>query len=89
MSSVIRRDQELELVAGLCRELARLGLQVGLRDARPGVMVPNHSATLWITVDASGRFFECADAAIRHPTTDLTGAAALIHQHVTPTQEDT
>ena len=88
MSSVIRQDQELELVTDLCRELARLGLQVCLSDARPRVMVPSHSAPLWITVDTSGRFFESADVTIRHPATDRTGAAVLIHQHLTPTQED-
>jgi hypothetical protein len=37
MSGAVDRDPELVLIAGLCRELAKLGLNVGMSDARPAV----------------------------------------------------
>jgi hypothetical protein len=80
-------DRELALVADLCRELVKLGLQVGLSDARPAVIVRSHPHPLWVTVDDSGRFFEWTDVPIQHPVTDLPGAAALIHSHVTAVPE--
>jgi hypothetical protein len=55
-----QRDPGLRLVSGLCRELAKLGLNVGMSDARPAVVIRIGlvNRPLWITVDASGEFFE-------------------------------
>lgn len=79
----LHQDRKLELLTGLCRELSKLGLNVGLSDARPAVVVRTSDAPgLWITVDDSGEFFEWAEAGHRHPATDPAGAAALIFEYV-------
>jgi hypothetical protein len=81
MSDVVYRDPELVLLTELCRALAKLGLSVGLVDARPAVVI--HSPQpLWITVDPSGEFFEWHEAQHQHPATDPTGAAALVSERI-------
>jgi hypothetical protein len=76
------QDRKLELITGLCRELAKFGLSVGLGDARPAVVIRTGPEPLWITVDASGGFFEWCDAEERHPVTDPAGAAAHVVEYV-------
>jgi hypothetical protein len=84
MTRVVNRDPGLRLISGLCRELAKLGLNVGMSDARPAVVIRTGliNPPLWITVDASGEFFEWRDADEQHPVTDLAGAAARIAEHI-------
>jgi hypothetical protein len=83
MSRTVNRDPELILISELCRELAKLRLNVGLSDARPAVVIRTGvKPPLWITVDASGEFFEWYEAETRHPVSDPAGAAALIREHV-------
>lgn len=75
-------DRGLGSLTRLCRELAGLGLNVGLSDARPALRVTaGPGVLLWITVDDSGEFFEW-DQAGRHPVEDPAGAAALISRAV-------
>jgi hypothetical protein len=81
MSSTVYRDPELALLTEFCRALAKLGLNVGLVDARPAVVI-HCPEPLWITVDPSGKFFEWHQAQRQHPVTDSAGAAALISEYV-------
>jgi len=79
----LHHDRELELIIELCRPLARIGLNVGMSDARPAAVIRiGNGPSLWITVDPSGEFFEWDQADRRYPATDAAGAAALIHEHV-------
>jgi hypothetical protein len=79
---VLSRDAELGALTVLCRELAKLGLKLGLSDARPAVVIRMKGLPpLWVTVDASGEFFECG-AQNRHAVTDPAGAASLLASYV-------
>ena len=70
---------ELGLIAALCRESAKLGLNVGMSDARPAAVIRTEARPpTWITVGVSGEFFEWQGADIRHSVSDPAGAAALI-----------
>ncbi|MGI5225924.1 hypothetical protein [Actinoallomurus sp. CA-142502] len=76
------RTSELKLITELCRESAKLGLNVSMSDARPAAVIRTGTAPpWWITVDASGEFLEWRGAGFRHPVTDPAGAAA-ISRHV-------
>jgi hypothetical protein len=76
-------DHELELIIDLCRPLAKIGLNVGMSDARPAAVIRTRDEpSLWITVDPSGEFFEWHEAQHRHPVTDPGGAAALVSEQV-------
>jgi hypothetical protein len=80
---VLSRDGELEALVVLCRELAKLGLGVGMSDARPAVVIRvSAEPSVWVTVDASGEFFDWEEPGCRHPVADPAGAAALIAQHI-------
>jgi hypothetical protein len=79
----LHHDRELELVVELCRPLAKIGLNVGMSDARPAAVIrTRNEPSLWITVDPSGEYFEWDEAQHRHPTTDPAGAAALVLDQV-------
>lgn len=72
----IEQTEEVRLLAALCRELARHGLDVGMSDAKPALSVRRGSAPrLWIVVDtgcyAWGR-------GRRGPVSDPAGTAAEI-----------
>ena len=83
MSDAFNRDPKLVLITELCRELAKLGLNVGMSDARPAAVIrPRICSPLCVTVDASGDFFEWSQSEHRHPVTDSAGAAALISEQV-------
>jgi hypothetical protein len=72
---------ELMRIVALCREAAKLGLNVGISDARPAVVIRTAAKPpLWITVSDSGEFFEWHQD--RHPVTDPAGAAALVRKHL-------
>jgi hypothetical protein len=75
---------ELGLIAALCRESAKLGLNVGMSDARPAAVIRTAAEPpTWITVGISGEFYEWHDAGIRHSVADPCGAAALIRERLT------
>ena len=83
MPRTVYRDPELILISELCRELAKFGLNVGLSDARPAVVIRTGvEPPLWITVDVSGELFEWQETEHRHPVTDISGTAALITEYV-------
>jgi hypothetical protein len=74
----IEQTAEVRLLAGLCRELARRGLDVGMSDAKPALSVRRNRTEprLWVSVDVRDGFFEWCRR--RHPVTDPAGAAKLI-----------
>lgn len=80
MRHAIRYDEELRLLAELCRELADLGLTVGLRDALPGLTVSTDipGVPLYVFVSETGTHFDWDNAAMRHPVGDIPGAARRI-----------
>jgi hypothetical protein len=79
----LHQDRELELITELCRRLAKMGLNVGMSDARPAAVIRTRDEpALSITVDPSGEFFEWCQAEKRHPVSDPAGAAVLLWEHV-------
>jgi hypothetical protein len=76
----IRYDEELRLLGELCRELVALGLNVGFRDALPGLTVTTDipGVPLYVFVSESGTNFDWYNAEIRHPVHDAAGAARRI-----------
>ena len=82
MPDALSRDPELILITELCRQLAELGISIGLSDARPAVEVRTGPHPFWVTVDESGEFFEWSEAKRQHPATDPAEAAALIAEQV-------
>lgn len=78
----IDQTEEIRLLAALCRELATLGLDVGMSDAAPALSVrwSRTDPRLWVSV-RDGRFAWQTEGASRprhHPAADATGAAKLI-----------
>ncbi|MDN3352922.1 hypothetical protein [Actinomadura sp. DC4] len=73
----IEQTEEVRLLAALCRELAKQGLDVGMSDAKPALSVRRrrYAPRLWILVDAG--FFEWG-CGRRHAVTDPAGTAARI-----------
>jgi hypothetical protein len=76
----IRYDEELRLLGELCRELVKLGLNVGFRDALPGLTVTTDipGVPLYVFVSESGTDFDWNNAEMRHPVQDAEGAALRI-----------
>jgi hypothetical protein len=75
---------ELMLIGALCGESAKLGLNVGMSDARPAAVFRTTARPpKWIAVGVSGEFFEWQDSDKRHPAADPAGAAALILKYLT------
>jgi hypothetical protein len=77
----IEQTAGLRLLATLCRELATLGLDVGMSDAKPALSVRLGRADprLWVSVDLAGGCYVWQGAGRRrHPVTDPAGAAKLI-----------
>lgn len=74
----------------LCRELAGLGIDVGISDARPAVSVraDRSSPRWWVEVDTSGEVFECPEVQGRFPVGDPGGAAAAIAAKLTAMHAD-
>jgi hypothetical protein len=76
----IKQTEEVRLLATLCRELASLGLDVGMSDAKPALSVRLSRANprLWVAIDVADGFFEWRRPDVRcHPVTDPAGAAKL------------
>lgn len=83
MSDALSRDSKLALIVGLCRELAKLGLNVGMSDARPAAVIrPRICGPLWVTVDDSQSYYEWLEADKRYRTTSPAEAAALIAEAI-------
>jgi hypothetical protein len=79
MSGALSQNPKLTLIVGLCRELAKLGLNVGMSDARPAAVIRSRvRAPLWITVDDSHAYYEWCDGGTRYPTSDAVEAAVRI-----------
>ncbi|MEV5705660.1 hypothetical protein [Actinoallomurus sp. NPDC052274] len=69
----------------LCRELAKLGVKVGMSDARPALTVRGNLADrrLWIEITRSGESFVWRrDDHVRHAVDDPAGAAAQIAEYL-------
>jgi hypothetical protein len=79
------RSRDLAPLTELCRELAKLGLDVGLSDAGPAVSVRKGlvGRKLWISVDTSGKSFVWRrDDYCQHDATDPAGAAAHVAAYI-------
>jgi hypothetical protein len=89
---VFERHRDLEALTVLCRELAALGLDIGITDARPAIWVraDRSAPRWWISVDTSGEVFECRESNTRFPAEDPARAAALIAEQLraTPASPD-
>lgn len=83
MSDTPFRDSGLTLITDLCRELAKLGVNVGLSDAAPAAIIrPRVRRPFWVTVDRSRQFYECPEADKRYPVTSPAQAATSIAEAV-------
>jgi hypothetical protein len=76
-------DRELRLLGELCRSLARLGLGVQIRDARPGLTVTRsrdaaEGSTAYVTLSPSGTHFVWRRVDDNHPASDIEGTARQI-----------
>jgi hypothetical protein len=76
-------DRELRLLSELCRSLARLGLGVQIRDARPGLTITRswdatEGSTAYVTLSPSGTRFVWRRVDDSHPASDIEGAARQI-----------
>lgn len=78
----IDQNERIRLLAELCRELTRLGLTVGMSDAKPALSVRLgiSTARLWISIGTTGEFFEWHGGG--HPVTEPGDAARRIADHV-------
>ncbi|GLY78659.1 hypothetical protein [Actinoallomurus iriomotensis] len=89
MRHAMRYDEELRLLGELHDELAGLGLNVGFREALPGLTVTTDvpGVPLYVFVSESGTDFDWHNAAMRHPVRDPAGAArriaAFLREHRT------
>jgi hypothetical protein len=82
----IDQTEEIQLLAALCRELATLGLDVGMSDAAPALSVrlSRTGPRLWVSVDIRDGCFSWQDDSRprRHPFSDAAGTAKLIADDV-------
>jgi hypothetical protein len=79
------------LLAALCRELALLGLDVGMSDAKPAVSVRQgrRNPRLWISIDVRDGFFQWRRrGGGRHAADDPAGAARRIATDARRAPED-
>jgi hypothetical protein len=74
----MEHGDQVRLLAALCRELAILGLDVGMSDARPAVSVRRSRGDprLWISVDIQDGCFSWREG--HHAVDDAAGAAGRI-----------
>jgi hypothetical protein len=79
MTSGSGHSRDLCQLVELCRELAKLGVHVGVSDARPALSVRGGltDRKVWVEVD-DGLFVWRRDDLARHPADDPAGAAALL-----------
>ncbi|MEV5708292.1 hypothetical protein [Actinoallomurus sp. NPDC052274] len=76
-------SRELSRLVDLCRELAKLGVHVGVSDARPALSVRGDltDRKVWVEIDA-GSFVWRRDDLARHPVDDAAGAAACLANYL-------
>jgi hypothetical protein len=80
-----QRMRDLEALNALCQELARLGLLVEIRDARPAVSARSGASgtRVWVTVNPSGQLFTWRrEGRDQHGVDDPKGAAAGILAYI-------
>jgi hypothetical protein len=81
----IEQTEGVRLLTALCRELASLGLDVGMTDAKPALSVrlSRTNPRLWISVNVDDGAFEWRRGdRRRHTAADPAGAAKLIADDV-------
>jgi hypothetical protein len=81
MSGALDQDPKLTLIVVLCRELAKLGLNVGISDARPAAVVRARASSC-VTVDDSQNYYQWQETSNRYPTADPADAAAHIAEAI-------
>lgn len=78
----IDQTEEIRLLTSLCRELATLGMDVGMSDAAPALSVRwgRRDPRLWVSVSVRDECFRWQASRLdrRHPAADAPGAAKLI-----------
>ncbi|WP_329250082.1 hypothetical protein OG417_04370 [Actinoallomurus sp. NBC_01490] len=75
--------EELAPVAALCRESAKIGMSVGMIDARPAAVIRARTRpSEWITVGVAGELFEWRGDGNRHSVRDPAGAAVRILEQI-------
>ncbi|MCO6010900.1 hypothetical protein NE236_38680 [Actinoallomurus purpureus] len=76
-------SRDLCRLVELCRELAKLGVHVGVSDARPALSVRGDltDRKVWVEIDA-GSFVWRRDDLARHPAHDPAGAAASLADYL-------
>ncbi|MEV5748977.1 hypothetical protein AB0L00_14265 [Actinoallomurus sp. NPDC052308] len=77
------RSRDLCRLVELCRELAKLGVHVGVSDARPALSARGDltGRKVWVEIDA-GSFVWRRDDLARHPADDPAGAAAHLTDYL-------
>jgi hypothetical protein len=78
-------NRNLDILVEVCRELIKIGVNVGLSDARPALFVRGGLASkkVWIEIDRSGESFVWRwDDQAHHSTGDPAGAAAKIAEYI-------
>ncbi|MCO6006182.1 hypothetical protein NE236_14410 [Actinoallomurus purpureus] len=78
-------DRKLQTLVALCQELIKLGVKVGLSDARPALSVRGAlvERKLWIEIDPTGEFFVWRlDDRVHRAVNDPAGAAAEITEYL-------
>jgi hypothetical protein len=78
-------DRNLRVLVALCEELIKLGVKVGLSDARPALSVRGAlvERKLWIEVDPTGEaFIWRQDDRVGHAVDDPSGAAEAIAEYL-------
>lgn len=81
------RGSHARLLGDLCRSLTTLGMGVQMRDAIPSLTVNADPAAppgvgVYVLVSTSGAEFVWTAAGIRHPVSDIEGAARRIAEFV-------
>ncbi|HEX6041357.1 hypothetical protein [Longimicrobium sp.] len=83
-SDEIGKEQELRLLGALRDALTRLGIGAQISEELPGLSIGTAipGVCVWVFVSASGRTFTWRRGDSKHPTTDVTGAAAEVAKYV-------
>lgn len=83
MTNQSDHSRDLYQLVELCRELAKLGVHVGVSDARPAVSARGQltDRKVWIEVDG-GSFVWRRDDQARHPADDPAGAATCLADYL-------
>lgn len=76
-------SRDMRRLVELCRELANLGVHVGVSDARPALSVGGDltDRKVWVEID-DGAFVWRRDDMSRHPANDPAGAATCLADYL-------